>query len=906
MNRQEVDKQYNAFWQAYGRTLFAVDREKKYLLKQKRDSLLAQKQMFSEQKVSVQSNIQQKCRKLVCQLKTQLSDDIAPVQGILKCAEYLSVGHVSFQNLGADTSVPYILPFIGHKNLILSSQGDGSDVLRDILFHVLEQTAPGQIQIYIYNPKLKNSFSCFSELEEYFFLSTKEAFSNEMDKLAKEIVTTDTVLKGKYNSLIEFRKMSKQAVGQLRLYIVADSDWTENETLRKKVLELSESAIRAGSVFVFNMEGKAMTKAQDLLKTSCWLKQTPKGNWIHTKIADLEVQLDKFPLEQTEGFIKDYILQSKETSVVTIPFDSMEDVQRGWSESSAEGITFNLGKFGLDTVSLRLGDEKTQLHNVLITGAPGKGKSNLLEIIIHSMCCRYSPDELELYLLDFKDGLTFKPYSYSQQFSWLPHAKVLGLESSRDFGVAVLEHVEKERKERALVMHSVDARSLDVYRKKKPDAIMPRIVILIDEYQKFVEIDDELGKRAEELIENIVRQGRACGIHLILASQTVAYGGALSGHEDKIYPAFPVRIALQNSLQESYATFAQGNDAAAKLRVRGEAVLNVNYGAIDSNQKFSVAFADPEAMLKLRKKWCAIEPYNTRIPKVLSKQDAFHLFALIPCIKKWRENVLTSDMPPMLPCGQLISVKEEVIAVKMSKNGGRNVAILGSGDGEQQDVNKAPLNYAVGLLEGMALSLALQYPNGNARFYFINGMEPSTSIQNGVPLWLKLMERFGYPVETVSIKDAAQFFVQLSDELKSSAEPEEERYILALAMDRCTNLGESVGTDMFNTVTGIDAFREVLKNGPAKGIHILAWWSNVAVYQDHIGYNCSGYIDTKILLRLDDATSKSILGPFVQWNGPYHRALVHDVTELQENKITIPMTPCTQRDTGKIEAVIWE
>lgn len=908
MDRQEAEKQYTDFHQAYGRTLFAIDREKKLLLKKRKDVLANIEQSATAQMTSVQQRIRQKCIELVQRLKEQLSTDNTPQHEILRVAEYLHLGSLRFQQINPDASVPYIIPFLGHGNIVFAGQGeDVYAALRSITFSALEQTAAGQIKVTVYNPELKDTFSCFSELEQYSMYSSPDTFGKELNKLSKEIVATDGLLKGKYASLIELRNKSQQAVGQLRLYVIAGHDWLENEALRKQLLRASESSLRSGCAFVFYTDEKHLQSVQSLIKKATYLRKSGTGNkWVPSDLPNLEVNLTEVSPEQADSFLAEYVAQSENAAAVTIPFDTIENTNDFWTESSAEGITFSLGKVGLETVTLRLGDKTTQLHNVLITGAPGKGKSNLLEVMIHSMCCRYSPDELELYLLDFKDGLTFKPYSYSPQFSWIPHAKVLGLESARDFGVAVLEHIEAERQNRALRMNEVEASSVAAFRAKRPDIPMPRIILLIDEYQKIVEIADELGKRAAELIENIVRQGRACGIHMVLASQTVAHGAALMGREDQIYPAFPVRIALQNTLQESYATFVQGNDAAAKLRVRGEAVMNVNYGAIDSNQKLSVAFAEPNAMLTLRKSWCKHETYSKRIPMVFSKNDEFSLLNTVSAIKKWRNNVVSLQSAPVLPCGQLISVGRKIVSVRMSNDAGRNVAILGSGDGERKSADTLPPNYAVGMIQGMAISLALQHPTGNARFYLINGLEQSVANQNGIPQWLRLMERFGFPVENISIKDAPSFFANLSSEMKATQDCEDNQYILALAMDRCSGMAEPIGTDIFNPVTGASVFQELLKSGPSKGIHTIAWWSNVAMYRDHIGFNGEGYIDTKILLRLDDATSKNVLGPFVQWNGASHRALIHDATDLQSDLTLIPMSPCTIRDTGRMEAVVWE
>lgn len=908
VDRQEVEKQYTDFHQAYGRTLFAVDRAKKRLLKENKDNLENLEQSTAAQMSATQQRVRNKCISLVQSLKEQLSADNAPQHEILRVAEYLHLGNLRLPQINSDASVPYLIPFLGHGNIVLT--GTGEDIytaLRNITFSVLAQTAAGQIKVSVYNPELKDAFSCFSELEQCSMVSSPDVLTKELNELSKEIVTTDGLLKGKYVSLIELRKRSQQAVGQLRLYVIAGYDWLDNEALKKQLLRVSESAIRTGCAFVFCIDEKHLQADQSMIKRATYLKKCGNGNqWTPFDLPNTEVRLTEVSTEQADSFLTTYISESENSAAVTIPFDTIEDVNDFWTESSSEGVTFSLGKIGIETVTLRLGDQTTQLHNVLITGAPGKGKSNLLEVMIHSMCSRYSPDELELYLLDFKDGLTFKPYAYSPQFSWLPHAKVLGLESARDFGVAVLEHIEAERQNRALRMNEVEANSVAAFRAKRPDIPMPRIILLIDEYQKIVEIADELGKRAAELIENIVRQGRACGIHMVLASQTVARGAALMGREDQIYSTFPVRIALQNTLQESYATFVQGNDAAAKLRVRGEAVMNINYGAIDSNQKLSIAYAEPNVMFGLRNRWCKDAVFSKRIPMVFSKNDEFNLLNAVPAIKKWRNNVVSLQSAPVLPCGQLISVSRKIVSVRMSNDAGRNVAILGSGDGERKSADTLPPNYAVGLVQGMAVSLALQHPLGNARFYFINGLDQSIANQNGIPQWLRLMERFGFPVETVSLKEAPAFFVSLSNEMKETQEDEDNHYILALAMDRCSGMAEPIGDDIFNPVSGASAFQELLKSGPSKGVHTIAWWSNVAMYRDHIGFNGDGYIDTKILMRLDDATAKSVLGPFVQWGGTSHRALIHDATDLESDLTLIPMSPCTVRDIGQMEAVVWE
>ena len=69
-----------------------------------------------------------------------------------------------------------------------------------------------------------------------------------------------------------------------------------------------------------------------------------------------------------------------------------------------------------DESGMRLGKGTSQ--HVLISGKTGSGKSTLLNAMITNLALRYSPDELEFYLIDFKKGVEFKAYAALN----LPHA----------------------------------------------------------------------------------------------------------------------------------------------------------------------------------------------------------------------------------------------------------------------------------------------------------------------------------------------------------------------------------------------------------------------------------------------------------------------------------------------------
>src|SRR5690606_8000908 len=131
-----------------------------------------------------------------------------------------------------------------------------------------------------------------------------------------------------------------------------------------------------------------------------------------------------------------------------------------------------------------------------------------------------SPREVEFYLIDFKKGVEFKSYASHR----LPHARVVAIESDREFGLSVLQRLDDELRRRGELFRKLAVQDLAGFRNAAPDVPMPRTLLIIDEFQEFFVEDDRIAQSAAMLLDRIVRQGRAFGIHVLLGSQTL--GGA--------------------------------------------------------------------------------------------------------------------------------------------------------------------------------------------------------------------------------------------------------------------------------------------------------------------------------------------------------------------------------------------
>nr|WP_254701006.1 FtsK/SpoIIIE domain-containing protein [Curtobacterium pusillum] len=589
-------------------------------------------------------------------------------------------------------------------------------------------------------------------------------------------------------------------------------------------------------------------------------------------------------------------------SVPAVPFTRVQPLDAPWATSSAERITFAVGAEGSRTVEVTLGDAVDQRHNVLVTGAVGQGKSNLLSVVVHSLAARYSPDELELHLLDFKEGVTLYPLAPTPGSpDFLPHARVLGLESDREFGVAALEHVEAEFARRARLFRP-HGDSIAAYRRTVPDAVMPRIVVVVDEFHMLFDPADETADRGARVLEAIARRGRSYGVHLVLASQTVAGISALMTRENGIFAQFPIRIALKNALTESFASLAPGNDGAARLRARGTAILNLDYGEVTANRTVVIAAADAEELAGARRAWWAHSGRREHPPLVFDGSRRWRPVDAIGVIRDLRAAVIGGRATPAAVVGMPVAVGGPPASVPLSREPGRHLAVLGAGE-DTRNADEDTANVAVGVLQTAALSLAMQHPRGDAEFVAVDLLDDEGRRRADQDGWLALMARLGFPVRTVGRSDLAAFLAETASVVRDRAEVDDapSLYVVGFALDR------AVGLDVPDAFANrpVEAFQDLLVSGPAVGVHVLGWWTNVATWKAHIGLMNEGSIDGLLLLRLDRSATADAVGPLVPWTVRDNRGLLLDSTQRPEPTVIVPSSPLAAGQAAAFAATDW-
>lgn len=175
---------------------------------------------------------------------------------------------------------------------------------------------------------------------------------------------------------------------------------------------------------------------------------------------------------------------------------------------------------------------------MLISGVAGSGKSSLLHSIIASIAINYSPEDVEIWLVDYK-LVEFNIYENKR----LPHIKFIGLDDSFDFTYGFLEYLNGVIKERQALLSNTKAVNIQQYNQLDGMTKIPRIILIIDELHKMAQaLEEDLYYKT--MLENIVSEGRAFGLSCVFADQNIAAG--LKGLTPKAKEQFANRIAMKN------------------------------------------------------------------------------------------------------------------------------------------------------------------------------------------------------------------------------------------------------------------------------------------------------------------------------------------------------------------------
>lgn len=272
--------------------------------------------------------------------------------------------------------------------------------------------------------------------------------------------------------------------------------------------------------------------------------------------------------------------------------------------STNKGIDLNFGLADGDPSKgypMVLGDANVHL---LMAGQSGAGKSAAINQMLLSLLCKYSPNELMLVMIDFKnvEFSTFtKPDPKSTgKLSIIPHARIMAGTKDGEYALSIFDFLIAEMERRQKVFGAVNQKKLEDYNnlmteQGHPEKRLPRILLLIDEFQvMFTEVDRAIVDKIQDRIRSLAKLARAFGCHMWFTSQSMS--GTMS---NDVKANFSMRAALRCTKEVSSEII--GNGAAGEIKAKfGYLITNDSTGQDPTrNTTWRVPFVSTKKILAI-------------------------------------------------------------------------------------------------------------------------------------------------------------------------------------------------------------------------------------------------------------------------------------------------------------------
>lgn len=429
--------------------------------------------------------------------------------------------------------------------------------IRALLLNVVDHAKTGSRKIYIIDGERQNSslVGSLKAIEDSAFLSAvprnTEMITSTLEQIVASFSDIDDVLEN-YDTVIEYNNAAPEEKKLRRSIVVIvgypDAFEGSDREYIKKILTNYE---RYGISFI---ACRITSKPKD--------DKSPIGisEYVGEDIIDIQMSVKnnviklgtapetgfmwytfKYNLyDEYAAFIKNYKLGSGEKGteyIKRVDMDQIPPYMRGH-----KNINVPYGVDARDEVhSISFENENFAAY---LMGASGSGKSTLLHTIITGIIRNYHPDDVELWLADFKMS------EFAQYMDPLPpHVRYILLDESQELVYDLLDQLTEKMMERQRFF--MQHRDLKKVENVPSDIYMPVIFVILDEFSIMSQaVAENEGYKLK--LQNLLAKGRALGIKFIFSSQTFTRG--IAGLTGTAKEQIQARIAMKNSRDEIAST----------------------------------------------------------------------------------------------------------------------------------------------------------------------------------------------------------------------------------------------------------------------------------------------------------------------------------------------------------------
>jgi len=529
-----------------------------------------------------------------------------------------------------------------------------------------------------------------------------------------------------------------------------------------------------------------------------------------------------------------------------------------WFTGNHDEIAIPLGIKGANTVVkmvLGRGGGSTE-HHALIAGQTGAGKSTLLHTLIMSTLISYSPDEVQMYLLDFKEGVEFSAYTRYR----LPSLRVVAINSEREFGLNVLKELCTELETRTKHFTRYGVSDINSYVNLSDVPKVPKLLLIFDEVQELFRNKNESDSISAECLSclnKLVMQGRAMGIHVILACQDFHNCSGLEAY----FSQMAIRIAVKGS-EDGAASILNGDNAGIKTlqnQPAGAAIYNGGGGVESANNFFQVSYINENERLEL-----------------LSRLDAYYSDPVVADLYDTQQTriLLTNAEDNIHNCfNQLILAGSDSIHPLAKSKDGYGL-LLGQGFGKKSQfmpelrskdrdnllIVSKDEKMALGLFELAAMSVLYEElhttkDKSNALVYIVDMF--ADEIADGECDFEYLEECFPQQIKIAKIGDTEDLIRDLYETVMARSEgsksTDERIFLMFFGINRARRLRTSkIYDDDRDNLSTIEMLQKILTYGPKLGVNSIVWGEGLRSIEYMLGDRYDGMFDKRIAYGLDD------------------------------------------------------
>lgn len=174
-------------------------------------------------------------------------------------------------------------------------------------------------------------------------------------------------------------------------------------------------------------------------------------------------------------------------------------------KNTVGGVPVSLGK---DIAGNPVIADLTKMPHLLVAGSTGSGKSVCINTFIASILFKQRPEDVKLILIDPK-------VVELSNYNGIPHLLTPVVTDPKK-AASVLRWAVREMDDRYKRFALTKTRDISRYNELHPEEAMPFVVIIIDELADLMMV---ASNDVEESICRLAQKARACGMHLVLATQ---------------------------------------------------------------------------------------------------------------------------------------------------------------------------------------------------------------------------------------------------------------------------------------------------------------------------------------------------------------------------------------------------